>query len=82
MTVKRRKFELALEAISAAGSKLADRGHSMLDCPEQIQTSPTTTSLSTTVLWPRTWRLRPSAVAFRALSRTDHRPFWATVETL
>lgn len=53
----------------------------MLDCPEQSQTSPTSTSRTVTVLRPVNVRVRPAADAASGARSTRKRPSLATVST-
>ena len=52
---------------------------SMFDCPEQNQTSPTSTSFSSTVFLPFTVNFAPVLFAFSAGSATVHLPPAAVV---
>ena len=53
--------------------------HSMFDWPEQNHTSPTTTSLNSTLFLPLTVNFAPVLVPFRGVNATDHLPPFAVV---
>ena len=56
--------------------------NSMFDCPEQIQTSPTSTSLNVTVFFPFTVTVTGVALPGNGVSSTRHFPLssaWACV---
>ena len=51
----------------------------MFDWPEQNHTSPTTTSLNSTLFLPLTVNFAPVLVPFRGVNATDHLPPFAVV---
>ena len=78
-TLKCRMRGLFDAAISLSLSFDAATVHSIFDCPEQNQTSPTNTSFSSTLLFPVTVSLVPVLLAFSGVSDTAHLPSFATV---
>ena len=78
-TLKWRMRGLFAAAISSFAFFEAATLHSMFDWPEQNHTSPTTTSLNSTLFFPLTVNFAPVALAFKGVSATDHLPSFAVV---